>query len=363
MDVFVARALVDTVAVIPGLRDVSGEADVVVECVDVLLSRGENDCVTEPVDVFDVDEEAVIVFVRTDVVEGISVIDTHEDNDGVDVSVINGVVVIVELQHATRVGEPEVAEDMVGDIDSEEETEALLDMSVLPERVFGLVDVFVAGILREPVDDTVDVRETVTERVAFADPVDVRETVLLALIVFDIISVFEIKAERVPVLDGSCVLLRTGVDVNVLDLFDEALNDDEPVDVFVIVIDDVVVRLTICEAVCLIDTETEGDDVDVFDGRILNELVDEPVIVLEPRGVLDSVGLALGDLDRPADTVFVLDALIVRVDVLDDVTVVVPLPVIEIIALNVLVLEGTVERVAVLVDVAVFVEKLLTVCL
>jgi hypothetical protein len=351
------------VAVIPGLRDVSGEADVVVECVDVLLNRGEYDCVTEPVDVFDIDEEAVIVFVRIDVVEGINVIDSQEDNDGVDVYVINGVVVIVELQHATRVGEPEVAEDVVGDIDSEEETEPLFDIGVVPECVFELVDVFVTGILREPVDETVDVRETVTERVAFAEPVDVRETVLLVVTVLDIISVLEIKAERVPVFDAPCVMLRTDVDVNVLDLFDEALKDDEPVDVFVIVIDDVVVRLTICEAVCLIDTETEGDDVDVFDGRILNELVEEPVIVLEARGVLDSVGLALGDFDSPADTVFVLDALIVRVDVLDDVAVVVPLPVIEIIALNVLVLEGTVERVAVLVDVAVCVERLLTVCL
>lgn len=83
---------------------------------------------------------------------------------------------------------------------------------------------------------------------------------------------------------------------------------------------------------------------------------------MDGGGVLVSVGLPVCVFERPADTVFVLEDVIVRVEVLDEVSVDVLFPDIEVIALNVLVLDATVERVLVLVDVAVLVERALKVC-
>ena len=154
----------------------------------------------------------------------------------------------------------------------------------------------------------------------------------------------------------------TAVAVPVRDVLGVAVDDEETVDVFDTVIDDVAVRVFIDEAVFLADADTEFDAVDVLEGRMLKELVGDAVPVLDGGGVLVSVGLPVRVFERPADTVFVLEDVIVRVEVLDEVSVDVLFPDIDLIALNVLVLDATVERVLVLVDVAVLVERALKVC-
>jgi hypothetical protein len=215
------------------------------------------------------------------------------------------------------------------------------------------VDVGLGRIVTVCVCEVVEVRETLILRVAVTELVGVREERRLLVALVDEEADLDTAADTVPVLEAVVVAVIVRLAVCVRELRLLAVIDAEPVDVFEGKIVSVPLRLGTVVLVGRGERDVEGLEEDVLLGARERELVAVPLDVFVGSGERDWLGLPVEVFDLIGDVVVVLDAAMVRVEVLVEVPVREPLADIDIGAVEVPVLEGGVLRVDVFVDMAV----------
>lgn len=281
VDVFVGAVVRVFVILKRGDPDVRGDAVTEVVCVDVLDARVEYDCVAEPVDVFEIEDDPVAVRVRTGVVDMRADTDQHAEDE------MLGEIVLVLVEEPVAVAAPLRVAAPLGPVDRvcellvvgvreplrvgrevpvpELETVAVFRATTVVVPLEDIVGVFDKGAFRLPVVELLDVREPGIERVR------------VALTVGDL----DLGADRVVVLEGRGVILALGVNVLVREPLMLNVAEDDTVDVLDGPSVAVSVRLIGAVLLCIAETESDELPVEVFDARRVADPVGDTEEVFE----------------------------------------------------------------------------------